>query len=170
MLAAIAGAWAAAYAARDFRAQTFRELVLCLATAGVAGTAIMALGENLQLTWPKVIVGLAAFLEYVPAMFVLEEVWFRGVLDSHLHRPGEPCGLWSAVFVSALWGRWHYPIVGGPLRLRDSLPVVGQLLLIHVPIGTLLSWSWRRNGNLLVPGIAHALIDAARNVFAGIPS
>ena len=41
LLSAIAGAWAAAYALRCFRRETFYELLLCLATAGTIGCAIM---------------------------------------------------------------------------------------------------------------------------------
>jgi membrane protease YdiL (CAAX protease family) len=95
-------------------------------------------------------------------VFLLEEVWFRGVLDSHLHRPGEARGAFSAVYVSALWGIWHYPITG-PHHLQDLLPTLVSLLVVHIAIGTLLSRAWRRSGNLLVPGSVHALIDAIRN-------
>jgi hypothetical protein len=41
LLAAMAGAWPAAYALRNFQRKTFRELLICLATAGTVGCAIM---------------------------------------------------------------------------------------------------------------------------------
>jgi membrane protease YdiL (CAAX protease family) len=65
----------------------------------------------------------------------------------------------SAVFVSALWGLWHYPTEGP----GNPLATAGLLLLIHIPVGVCLSLGWRKSGNLLVPGIAHAFIDAVRN-------
>jgi len=84
--------------------------------------------------WSKVTTGLESFFEYLPMVFLLEEVWFRGVLDSHLYHS-----------VSALWGIWHYPIAG-------PQPSIISLLVVHIAIGTLLSRAWRRSGNLLVPG------------------
>jgi len=86
-------------------------------------------------------------------------VTFRGALDSHVHHPGEPHEILSAVCVSALRGLWHYPIApSGTL-----LATIGQLLLLHVPVGVFLSVYWRRSGNLLVPGSTHAFMDAVRN-------
>jgi MFS family permease len=108
-LVAILGAWPAAYALRYFRRKMFRELLLCIVTAGAIGSAIMAAAAagaapSHQPAWSKALVGLGSFLEYVPALFLLEEVWFRGVLDSHLHHRGESRGILSAIYVSALWG------------------------------------------------------------------
>ncbi len=94
---------------------------------------------------------------------MIEEVWFRGVLDSHLHHPGESRGIASAICVSALWGLWHYPPTENPLGFPSFLKTVGELLLVHVLIGTFLSTYWRRSGNLFVTGSVHALIDAVRN-------
>jgi membrane protease YdiL (CAAX protease family) len=104
-------------------------------------------------------IGVDAFLIYLPLALVEEEVAFRGALDAHVHHPGEAYGVWSAVFVSALWGLWHYPIEGS----GNPLATVGQLLLLHIPLGVILSLGWRKSGNLLVPGITHAFMDAVRN-------
>jgi|SRR5580658_6628165 membrane protease YdiL (CAAX protease family) len=112
---------------------------------------------------------LASFLQFVPVIFLLEEVWFRGVLDSHLHHPGETRGALSAVYVSALWGIWHYPITPEPHRSQDLLPTLAYLLVVHILIGVPLSWSWRRSGNLFVPGCVHALIDAVRDAMMALP-
>jgi membrane protease YdiL (CAAX protease family) len=50
------------------------------------------------------------------AVFVVEEVWFRGALDSHVHHQGERHGILSAIFVSLLWSWWHLPLtVGTPV-------------------------------------------------------
>lgn len=175
-LVAIIGAWPAAYAARHFRRKTFRELLICIFTAGAVGSAIMVMvmfalgaGPSHQSAWSRVAVGLGSFLEYIPVQFLLEEVWFRGVLDSHLHHRGESRGVLSAIFVSALWGLWHYPI-SGPHQMQELLPTVFALLAVHIPIGVLLSRSWRRSENLLVTSIAHSLIDGIRNALLGVPS
>jgi membrane protease YdiL (CAAX protease family) len=96
---------------------------------------------------------------YFPLTFVLEEVTFRGALDSHVHRPGEPRGWRSAVLVSVLWGLWHLPVSGGmPLPY-----LVLELVAWHTLVGVPLSLAWRRSGNLAGPAFAHAAIDAVRN-------
>jgi membrane protease YdiL (CAAX protease family) len=111
----------------------------------------------------RIALGVASFFEYIPVLFLLEEVWFRGVLDSHLHHPGEARGIASAIYVSMLWGLWNYPITDSPHSLRDFVKTVGYLLLVHVFIGTFLSIHWRRSGNLFVTASVHALIDGVRN-------
>ena len=174
-VAAILGAWAAAYALCYFRRETGLELLLCTATAGVVGSAIIAAvaftrAASHEPAWSRVHTGVVSLLQNVPVTFLLEEVWFRGVLDSHLHHPGEARGAQSAIYVSALWGLWHYPILPGPHSLGKLLPTLASLLLVHVSIGVLFSWSWRRSGNLFVPASVHALIDAVRNALIGLPA
>ena len=105
-------------------------------------------------------VGLCSLLLYVPISFVLEEVSFRGAFDSHLYHPGEPRQWTTALFVSALWGLWHIPVVVGRAPL---LPLIPQLLIVHCAVGVPFSIYWRRSGNLFVTGSTHALIDAVRN-------
>jgi Type II CAAX prenyl endopeptidase Rce1-like len=96
---------------------------------------------------------------YLPVCFMLEEVTFRGALDSYLWRPGEKDASYSTIEISFLWGLWHLPIV----------PIEGSLffaLLVgcwHVLPGSPLSLSWRTGGNLLVPAAAHAALDGVRN-------
>jgi membrane protease YdiL (CAAX protease family) len=67
----------------------------------------------------------------------------------------------SALFVSVLWGLWHHPIVPGA--------TVSQLLVLQVAMGPFLSLFWRRSGNLLAPGFAHAPSDSVRNALGLIP-
>lgn len=102
----------------------------------------------------------------VPISFVVEEVSFRGAFDAHVHDPEESRGLFSALFVSALWGLWHLPVVIAQGSLVALLP---QLLLVHCVIGVPLSIYWRRTGNLFVTGSTHALIDAVRNALLILP-
>jgi CAAX prenyl protease-like protein len=49
----------------------------------------------------------AEWLLISPVGFVVEEVFFRGGLDTYLHAGEKGFGWSSAVFVSALWGLWH---------------------------------------------------------------
>jgi membrane protease YdiL (CAAX protease family) len=100
-------------------------------------------------------------LLYLPVAFVLEEVVFRGALDSYAG--GDGIVGWrnflGAVGVAGLWGLWHLPVIPDPLHLH----VVVQLLAVHIPIGVFLAFAWRRGGTLLLPALVHALVDAYRN-------
>ena len=111
-------------------------------------------------TWARVTTAISSLFFYVPATFVVEEVFFRGALDTYLHR-GEPgAGWFSAAFVSVLWGLWHTPLVH-PL----TVGAVAALVLAQLVMGLILSWFWRRTGNLAMPATVHAVIDAVRNGF-----
>lgn len=177
MLAVLAGAGAAAYALSQFRRETWRYLMLCLATAGLLGVLLMVdaawhaasaihpVGEPLQ---PNALYGIDSLLVYVPALFMMEEVAFRGAIDTHVYylperhsRASVVYGVASAILVSFLWGLWHYPIVPGAS--------VMQLLVVQGLVGPFLSLFWRRSANLMVPGFAHAVIDSVRNAFGFIP-
>lgn len=163
LVSATAGAFCAAYSFQNTRCHTWRWLLVCVVAAGAVALALMpfwGLGDPVGRPLLKALeVGAGEFLLYLPALFVIEEVTFRGALDAHAHHPGESHGVWSAVYVSALWGLWHYPTEGP----GNPLATAGLLLLVHIPVGVVLSLGWRKSGNLLVPGIAHALIDAVRN-------
>lgn len=177
-IAAIVGAGAAAYALARFERRTWFYLVLCVATAGLIGilldlnavvhAATLAHPTGGVQLRPNALLGISTFLLYIPALFLIEEVVFRGALDSHVRHPGEGRGLSStiygivsAIFVSVLWGLWHHPMF-------PQYTVV-QLLIMQVAVGPFLSLFWRRSGNLMVPGFSHALIDSVRNAFTGIP-
>jgi membrane protease YdiL (CAAX protease family) len=176
-LAAIVGAGAAAYALGQFRRQTWIYLGLCVATASLIGillttaaawhdaSATHPTGVHLR---PNILFGIESFLLYIPALFMVEEVAFRGAIDSHVRHPGEAhgasatiYGIVSAILVSVLWGLWHHPIVPSA--------TIFQLLLLQVLVGPFLSLFWRRSGNLMVPGFAHALSDSVRNALGLIP-
>lgn len=166
LFAATCGALCTAYARQFVRPDTARWLLLCLLTAGGIAVALMlggALGPLVRRP-PQQMFSIAgkSFLLYLPIVFVIEEVTFRGALDSHVHHPGESHGIFSAVWVSALWGLWHLPMAAA----EPLVETVGQLLLLHIPVGVFLSIYWRRSGNLLVPGVSHAFMDAVRNAIA----
>jgi membrane protease YdiL (CAAX protease family) len=166
-LAAVGGAVAAAYALRHFRRPLVGPLLSCLAinTALDAITwTILSLSGGFEAAADppgpggRIAIGLGALVVYFPVVFMMEEVFFRGVLDPHVHRPGEGRGWGSALFVSALWGLWHLPIAG------DAGPgTIAVLLFVHCPFGVVLSMYWRRSGTLVVPGLSHAFSDALRD-------
>jgi membrane protease YdiL (CAAX protease family) len=111
---------------------------------------------------------LKQFLLYFAVTFMLEEVAFRGALDSHIYQPptdGERRGgsAWlSAIFVSVLWGIWHLPALptGTAAAFAAAIPA---LIMIHALVGVPLSFCWRASGTLVLPAAAHALIDSYRN-------
>jgi membrane protease YdiL (CAAX protease family) len=184
-LAAIVGAGAAAYALGQFRREAWRYLGLCLTTAGLLGILLVIGPRMIAARYdastvhptggslgPDALVGIESLLLYIPALFMMEEVAFRGAIDSHVRPPGERHGVGSTVYgiasaivVSVLWGLWHYPIVPH----ASIIQVVAQLLLLQVAVGPFLSLFWRRSGNLMVPGFVHALLDSVRNALGSIP-
>jgi membrane protease YdiL (CAAX protease family) len=99
--------------------------------------------------------------------FVLEEVAFRGGLDTHVFPYGieakSRARVWvSAIFVSLLWAIWHIP----PQFLYGEgtfAEVLTTNLIVEILIGVPLSFTWRKSGSLVLPALAHALIDAYRN-------
>lgn len=129
------------------------RLLIGLATKG-QGIADAELGGRL-------LTEVESLLFYIPAVFVAEEVFFRGALDTYLHRDERGFGWKSAVYVSLLWGLWHTPIVH-PLTWFVLLEILAAQLML----GLILSWLWRRDGNLAVNGTVHAIIDALRNALA----
>lgn len=158
----VAGAVLAAFALRAstlgavLRSALLPTLVGSVGMAAFYGTAQVVGGGVLD---PLVVVGtIAKYVAfYFPVTFVLEEVTFRGSLDTHVDAGRN--GRASAVFVSALWGLWHLPVSGGlPLPL-----LVAELLAWHIVVGVPLSRSWRRSGNLAGPALAHSAVDAVRN-------
>jgi hypothetical protein len=159
---AVAGAFAAGYALRDFRRETFRTLAFCLLTAGTMGILWMVrarieLGIHRR---PNLWGGLGDLALYFPVCFILEEVSFRGALDSHLCRPGDRLPFLSAILGGAAWGLWHLPTLKPEYRgIWSGL----ELVIVHTTVGVPLAISWRRGGNLAVPAFTHALIDAVRN-------
>jgi len=163
-LASLVGAVGIAFALRQFTASAARSLLLCLATAGVLGCAMMLLlafaqHHELALTLARARFASGQFLALLPVCFVMEEVAFRGVLDSHIQHPQDSRRWVSAILLSAMWGWWHLPITPAP-ALRAGIIVFP---ITQAMLGVPFSLCWRRSGNLLVPAVVHALIDAVRN-------
>jgi membrane protease YdiL (CAAX protease family) len=175
LVCAIGGAFGAAFSLSRFTRTTGKALLFCLGTAGVFGCFLMVESallskHTLSLSASGLLFCIRQFLGYFPVSFVLEEVAFRGAIDAHVYHPGENRPWWSATLVSALWGLWHLPIVRIPGRLPLGLTPVAAGIIVAValplaliPTGIFLSFGWRRSGNLAVPAVVHALIDAVRN-------
>jgi membrane protease YdiL (CAAX protease family) len=176
-LAVTLGAFPAIYALRALTVRSLGALVWTTVVAGVIGIAVFlalaiatsgtSLLDNLDLR-----LGVLSFsvLQYLPSMFVVEEVFFRGALDSYLQRVTDGRAYASAIFLSALWGLWHIPLIGITPGLA-SLPLIAAvaiLIVFHVSTGVPLTVGWRRSGNLAVPGIAHTLIDSVRNALLAL--
>jgi membrane protease YdiL (CAAX protease family) len=99
---------------------------------------------------------------YLPVVFVLEEVLFRGLLDPYLSGSTPGPDRASALYGSALWGIWHLPV----MTIALGIWTIPYLVAIHTALGYALVTSWRRTGNLAAPGIAHAVSDSVRNAVA----
>ncbi len=181
--AAIAGAFGLAYALRAMHRGNVRQLGLCILTVGAVGI----LPQLAALVLPHLIhlhiagqssaarsvgaltllkTGAATFF-LGPVGFMVEEVFFRGGLDTYLHRGEKGTGWLSAVFVSALWGLWHLP-GQSPVSLSGThlVSTILALLVAQIVVGVPLSLWWRASGNLVVTDTAHALLDSVRNSLA----
>jgi membrane protease YdiL (CAAX protease family) len=167
-IAGVGGAIGAGFAISRADGRAHRALRWCLVNGGVVGIAIFIVAAVLSSddlkTHPgvgaRIASGVGSMVIYLPIVFALEEVTFRGLIDTHVHTgDGSWRGWRSAVGVSVLWGLWHLPITGSGNVLANA----GALIGVHVPIGIFLSLAWRRGGNLLAPGATHALVDAVRN-------
>jgi membrane protease YdiL (CAAX protease family) len=164
----VPGALAAAYAVR--RQRTFGwgpalRAALLAAAVGLCWMVVVITPQISSETMPLAMIGrgLHSLLLYIPVCFVLEEVAFRGAVDAHVHQPGERWALLSAVYVSVLWALWHLPLDIGSEPMAE---LILGLLLVHVTIGVPLSYAWRRAGNLTLPAVVHAVVDAVRDALS----
>jgi hypothetical protein len=168
-LCAMAGAVVAGYALRSQRAEALRRALPSFGAALLIGFVLQGIGlvtgrflvpelSRLPFLFQK-------FVFYFAASFTLEEVAFRGALDPHICPPGEmgsQARAWgSAFFVSVLWGLWHLPL-GEELGV-GFWAFLAIALIVEILEGIPLSFSWRQGGTLVMPAIAHALIDAYRD-------
>lgn len=184
-ITSIAGAFGLAYALRAMKAVNVRQLVLCTLTVSILGILPQLLsvilphivhlhiggapsgGKTTSITPTAILqVALFTFLGQGPAGFIVEEVFFRGALDTYLHFGEKGVGWVSAIFVSALWGVWHLPgSITGPNILLSS--VLG-LVIAQIIVGVPLSLWWRKSGNLVVTDTAHAVLDTVRNMISAL--
>lgn len=172
LLCAMAGAVFAAFALSRQRTSAARQafpsfLAALLIGIGTTATIAIAGHHSIGFPLPKLAYLVKQFLLYFTVCFAVEEVVFRGALDSHVFRPrsdGQASGSpWlSAIFVSALWGIWHLPTapVSSVSAFAAVIPIA---IIVHSLAGVPLSFCWRASGTLVLPAAAHALVDAYRN-------
>lgn len=170
LLCAVAGAVPLGASLVRMNRERWALLKLCLCSAGGIGILFMALAAVAR--WHtraslgidvRLERGVSSFLLYLPVCFMLEEVFFRGALDSYVRRSDNSEA--SAIFVSLLWGLWHLPAVAGAASVSRTgwFGVACVLAVVHILVGRFLSEYWRRSGLLLIPAATHALVDAVRN-------
>jgi CAAX prenyl protease-like protein len=182
LLCAVAGAVFAAFALRQQHASATRRGLRGFIAAVLIGVAYMAAfasarHHSIGFPLPKLFFLLKQFLAYFAVCFVLEEVAFRGAFDSHIYQPrsngqatgspwrtpaNDPAAI-SAIFVSALWGVWHLPVVVSAPSASAIAAAIPALIVPCTLVGVPLSFCWRASGTLVLPAAAHALIDAYRN-------
>jgi membrane protease YdiL (CAAX protease family) len=151
----ILGSVGFAYALRQQRADRFRQALPSFAVAVFIGCIFVWTHKHSLTLSPSMMPALLKnFIRVLPYVFVIDEVVFRGLLDSYVaSSTGSRRAQWiSAIFVSALWGFWH-------MWHTQVLPDFALTLALGVP----LSFCWRKSGTLLLPGVAHALINAYRD-------
>jgi membrane protease YdiL (CAAX protease family) len=166
-LAAMVGAVGAVYALRAMDRNAVRSTIwTTLITGGVLVGIMVAyrlatggFHGNLAAAVTTTVISL---LTYLPVIFVVEEVLFRGLLDPYLHGSTPGPDRASALYGSALWGLWHLPVAFVALGVLT----IPYLITVHTTIGYFLVTAWRRTGNLAAPGVSHAVIDALRNAVA----
>lgn len=166
-LAAMVGAVGAVYAVRAMDREAVRSTIRTTLNTGAILVGIMVAyrlatgGFNGNLA-AAVATTVTSMATYLPVVFVMEEVLFRGLIDPYLHGSAPDPDRASALFGSALWGIWHLPVASIALGVLT----IPYLVVVHTMIGSFLVTSWRQTGNLAAPGIAHAVIDALRNAVA----
>jgi membrane protease YdiL (CAAX protease family) len=95
-----------------------------------------------------------------PLAFLVDEVSFRGAVDSYLYRPGDRSIWGSALFQSSLWAVWHVPVM---INESPGSSVVGLALvrILWQPLFSVpLSLACRQTGNLAIPAFFHTMVDA----------
>lgn len=171
-LCSVIGAVPAAFALRRQNARSLRRALPCFGAAVVIGAAIFVAfavrdGRSFLFSFDKFPLFAMQSWSMFTTGFVVEEVVFRGALDSHVAivSTGRLRDWQSAVFVSALWGLWHLPL-DHATSMRDWGACGAEELCQHIAVGVPLSFCWRRSGTLVLPAAAHALVDAYRNMIA----
>ena len=165
--AAMVGAVGAVYALQAMDRDAIRSTIRTTLITGAVLVGIMVAyrlasgGLNGNLAG-AVIDAVRSLATYLPVVFVMEEVLFRGLIDTYLHGSTPGPDRASALYGSALWGIWHLPVA----FLALGVLTIPYLVIVHTTIGYFLVTAWRRTGSLAVPGVSHAVIDALRNAVA----
>ena len=166
-LAAMVGSVGAVYALRAMDRDAVRTTIRTTLITGAILVGIMVVYRlatggfhgNLGAAVTTTVISL---LTYLPIVFVVEEVLFRGLIDSYLHGSTPGPDRASALYGSALWGLWHLPVA----FIALGVLTIPYLVIVHTAMGYFMAAAWRRTGNLGAPGVSHAVIDALRNAVA----
>lgn len=176
---AVAGAYPFSYALYQMKAKNWLHLIFCAAIIvviimfpyilvnvlhlnfHVGGGKSISSGTHISLS--KGLPPALQMFMMMPVGFWVEEVFFRGALDGYIHRNEKNIGVWSAIFISALWGFWHMSNAQMDSHFVSNLI---NLLIPQIIIGVPLSLFMRKSRNLLVPNTAHGLLDALRTLLA----
>jgi membrane protease YdiL (CAAX protease family) len=166
-LAGMVGAVGAVYALRamdrDAVCSTIRTTLIAGAVlVGIMVAYRLASGGFHGHFAAAVITVVISLATYLPVVFVMEEVLFRGLLDPYLHGSTPGHDRVSALSGSALWGLWHLPVAFVALGVLT----IPYLVIVHTTMGYFMVTAWRRTGNLAAPGVSHAVIDSLRNAVA----
>lgn len=156
------GAFGVGYCYSNLKKNTVKDFFLCFGIAVVIRISLyffpFIIGNN-EFN-PDYIRGIKSLLIYIPIAHIVEEVVFRGMLDTYIHQSNKTNGLLSALYISCIWGLWHLPIS------MDGKNSIWFIIIRSITIslwGVLLSIFWRRTGNLAVPIFPHAFADAIRD-------
>jgi len=166
-LAGMVGAVGAVYALRAMDRDAVRSTMRTILITGAVLVGIMvayrlATGGFHGNLAAAVTTAVISLLTYLPVVFVVEEILFRGLLDTYLHGSTPGPDRASALFGSALWGLWHLPVA----FIALGVLTIPYLVVVHTTMGYFMVTAWRRTGNLAAPGVSHAVIDALRNAVA----
>lgn len=161
--ATILGAFCAGFCYSKLTKKTTQDFLFCFAITALIRTSLYFLPfltgkSDFNFDYIR---GIKSLLTYIPVAFVVEEVIFRGMLDTYIHPDKNKLGLLSALFISLLWGLWHMPLSNG----ETAIWLVAASSMTISLWGIILSIFWRRSGNLAVPGFSHAFADAIRDAF-----
>jgi hypothetical protein len=97
------------------------------------------------------------------ALFLVDEVAFRGALDPHLETAGSGrVHAWSsAIFISILWSAWHFPAYYPQAKSFLGLfTAVTWLSFVQIVFGPPLSFCARRSRTLAPSAAIHAMGNA----------
>jgi hypothetical protein len=164
---AVAGCLPAAFALAQPRSPALRRAVGLAVLAGAFRVAWHVAGgpddRGALIATEKLLDFATLWLCEFTALFLFDEVAFRGALDPHLARAGSERihALGSAVFVSILWAGWHLRAYNPQTPTFGGLfPAIGPFAFAQVVFGTLLSFCARQTGTLVVPAAVHAFGNA----------
>jgi membrane protease YdiL (CAAX protease family) len=155
----------AALALRQQRAAAFRRALPWLAAALVLRVGWQAAWHDGAVLFPaaKLLDFTTTWLGEFVALFLVDEVVFRGALDPHLRgaSSGRLHEASSAVFVSILWSIWHLPAYNPHAKGFFALFAgLGPFYISVVAMGVLLSFCARRARTLVPSALMHAFGNA----------